>query len=78
MRFHVTEVQATYTIDGWPIPSSLRWNGETLPVVDVGRRWRSDDGIHLLARVPDGRVFELHTNGSLWRAAVISEPPHYA
>jgi hypothetical protein len=78
MRFRVTEVQATYTADGWPIPSSLRWNGETLPIVDVGRRWRSDDGIHLLARVPDGRVFELHTNGSLWRAAVISEPPHYA
>ena len=78
MRFHVTEVQATYTTDGWPFPSSLRWNGETLPIVDVGRRWRSDDGIHLLARVPDGRVFELHTNGSLWRAAVISEPPHYA
>ena len=78
MRFRVTEVQATYTADGWPIPSSLRWNGETLPIVDVGRRWRSDDGIHLLARVPDGRVFELHTNGSLWRAAVVAEPPHYA
>jgi hypothetical protein len=77
MRFHVTEVQASYTPDGWPIPSSVLWNGETLPVIDVGRRWRSDDGIHILVRVPDNRVFELHTNGSLWRAAVVSEPPHY-
>jgi hypothetical protein len=77
MRFRVTEVQATYTPDGWPIPFNLRWNGESLPVIDVGRRWRCEDGIHILARVPDGRVFELHTNGALWRAAVISEPPHY-
>jgi hypothetical protein len=77
MRFRVTEVQATYTPDGWPIPSSLRWNGEALPVIDVGRRWRGEDGIHILGRVADGRVFELHTNGSLWRAAVLSAPPHY-
>jgi hypothetical protein len=77
MRFHVTEVQASFTSDGWPIPYSLIWHGETLPVVDVGRRWRSEDGIHILVRVPDGRVFELHTNGALWRAAVVSEPPHY-
>ena len=78
MRFRVTEVLATFTPDGWPNPSSLRWDGVTLPVVDAGRRWRSDDGLHVLVRVPDGRVFELHTNGSLWRAAVVSEPPHFA
>lgn len=78
MRFRVTDVQAIYTPDGWPIPSSLCWGGETLPVVDVGRRWRSPDGIHILVRVSDGHVFELHTNGALWRAALISEPPHYA
>lgn len=78
MTFRVTQVDATYTPDGWPIPSSVRWGGTTLAVVDVGRRWRADDGIHILARVDDGRVFELHTNGALWRAAVISEPPHYA
>jgi hypothetical protein len=78
MKFRVTHVKATYTPDGWPVPSSLRWEGETLPVLDVGRRWRTEDGVHLLVRVPDGRVFELHTNGSLWRACVISEPPHFA
>jgi hypothetical protein len=78
MRFRVTEVTATFAHNGWPIPTSVRWDSVTLPIVDIGRRWREDDGIHILVRVPDGRVFELHTNGSLWRAAVVSEPPHYA
>jgi hypothetical protein len=78
MRFRVTHVEATYTPDGWPIPSSLRWEGKTLPVADVGRRWKIEDGTHVLIRVADGRVFELHTNGSLWRACVISEPPQFA
>jgi hypothetical protein len=77
MRFRVTEVEATYTPDGWPHPHSIRWSGVTLPVIDVGRRWRDDDGVHILVRVPDGRVFELHTNGSRWRASVIAEPPEY-
>ncbi len=75
MRFRVIEVEATYAPDGWPRPHSVRWGGVTLPVIDVGRRWRIDDGVHVLVRVPDGRVFELHTNGSLWRAAVIAQPP---
>lgn len=77
MKFSVTQVEAIFTPEGWPVPTSLRWEGVTLPVVDTGRRWRAKDGIHLLARVPDGRVFELHTNGSLWRAAVIAEPPRF-
>ena len=77
MMFRVTVVEAEYTPDGWPVPSSVLWEGETLPVIDVGRRWRADDGIHMLVRVLDGRVFELHTNGSLWRAAVIAEPPRW-
>ncbi len=77
MKFSVTEVEATYTPDGWPRPSSVRWRGVTLDVVDVGRRWRADDGIHVLVRVDDGRVFELHTNGSLWRAALVAQPPNF-
>lgn len=77
MKFHVTQVEATFTPDGWPVPTRLRWNGMTLPVIDVGRRWRAADGIHILVRVPDGRVFELHTNGALWRAALISQPPQF-
>lgn len=78
MRFRVTTVEAVFTPDGWPVPRSVTWDGERLPVVDTGRRWRADDGIHVLALVSDGRVFELHTNGSLWRAALVSTPPHFA
>lgn len=78
MKFSVTHVDATFTTEGWPVPISLRWEGVTLPVIDTGRRWRADDGIHVLVRVPDGRVFELHTNGSLWRACVVAAPPRMA
>lgn len=77
MRFRVTVVEVGETVEGWPVPVAVLWDGERLPVVEVGRRWRCADGTHLLARVADGRVFELHTNGSLWRAAVIAEPPQY-
>jgi hypothetical protein len=72
------EVEATYTSDGWPIPSQITWEGRTWVVVDVGRRWKTDDGIHLLARMSDGRVFELHTNGARWEGRLLSEPPHFA
>ncbi|MBN1562785.1 MAG: hypothetical protein JXA10_03030 [Anaerolineae bacterium] len=78
MSFSVTTVEAYYTPDGWPVPSTLRWNGVTLRIINHGRRWRHDDGIHMLVMVADGRVFELHTNGSLWRAKVVSDPGHFA
>jgi len=75
MTFRVTEVEAIYSPDGWPRPITLLWNGEMLPVIDVGRRWKTEGGIHILARVPDERVFELSTNGALWRTRVIAYPP---
>lgn len=78
MTDHLTTVEARYTPDGWPVPTAMDWEGARLRVLDVGRRWRAEDGIHVLVRVPDGRVFELHTNGAVWRARVISEPPHFA
>lgn len=78
MKFRIIPVEATFTPDGWPRPSEITWNGTALPVINTGRRWRHDDGIHVLVMVSDGRVFELHTNGALWRAAVVSEPPQFA
>jgi hypothetical protein len=71
-------VEATWTPDGWPVPSQIVWRGEPLAVLDVGRRWKTDDGLHLLARVVDGRVFELHTNGARWWARVVSPPQERA
>ena len=78
MTFQATEVAATFTPDGWPLPSALTWDGTTLSIVDTGRRWRCDDGVHLLVRVADGRVFELHTNGARWRGRLVSQPPQHA
>ena len=78
MSFQKVEVEATYMLDGWPVPSSLIWKGDRLVVLETGRRWKTEDGIHLLARMTDDRVFELRTNGSLWWAAVVSDPPHMA
>jgi hypothetical protein len=75
--FRVTAVEATFTPDGWPVPHTLLWEGEMLPVAERGRRWRTEDGVHMLVLVDDGRVFELHTNGALWRAALISVPQRY-
>jgi hypothetical protein len=78
MSARKVEVEATFTSDGWPMPSVLLWDGDLLRVLETGRRWKADDGIHLLVRVPDGRVFELRTNGALWWASIVSEPPHTA
>lgn len=69
------DVEATWTPDGWPVPARLDWQGEALDVIDVGRRWKADDGLHLLARVAGGCVSELHTNGARWWARIVSTPP---
>ena len=76
MKFRVITVEAVLASDGWPQPLTLRWQGETLTVTEIGRRWQADNGLHVLVRVTDGRVFELHTNGTLWRAQALAAPPH--
>jgi len=74
-EFHAAEVEATFIPNGWPVPHSLRWEDEALPVIELGRQWRAQDGVHVLALVSDGRVFELVTDGSQWWAALVSIPP---
>ncbi|HML22745.1 MAG TPA: hypothetical protein PKD09_13935 [Aggregatilinea sp.] len=69
------EVEAVWSADGWPQPARVLWHGDLLAVIDVGRRWKDDDGIHLLARLADGRVLELHTNGARWWGRTVSAPP---
>ncbi len=78
MNWEETQVEATFTTSGDPIPRSLTWQGETLSIVGSGRRWKAEDGYHLLARVGDGRVFELHTNLAKWWACLRSAPPNRA
>ncbi|MBN1966372.1 MAG: hypothetical protein JW910_17110 [Anaerolineae bacterium] len=72
------DCDAAFTSDGRPQPRTITWRGESLPVHDSGRRWTDGDGLHLLARVEDGRVFELHYNGAAWWGRVISAPPPIA
>lgn len=74
-EFHAVEIEATFTPNGWPLPHSLQWEGKTLPVIELGRHWRAEDRVHVLALVNDGRVFELITDGSRWWAALVSVPP---
>ncbi len=74
MNFREVHVQATFTPSGVPRPHALSWAGETLRVLDVGRRWAAEDGQHLLVRVADGRVFELRTDGVRWWAALRTPP----
>ena len=69
------EVRATFTPDGWPRLEAITWEGETLPVVDTGRRWEEDDGRYVLARVADGRVFEIGTNSARWWVRLASTSP---
>ena len=65
-------VRATFSPDGWPRLEAITWEGESLPVMDSGRRWSADDGRYMLARVADGRVFEVGTNTARWWARLVS------
>lgn len=72
------DVEAAFSQEGWPVVTALWWNGERLAVVETGRRWFEDEARHLLARVADGRVFEVRTNSVQWWGRIVSEPPHMA
>jgi hypothetical protein len=61
-----------------PHPRRLIRQGETLTIVDYGRRWESARGQHLLVRVQDGRVFELLRSQSGWYALLHVNPPGVA
>lgn len=74
-RYRDLRVTAHFTADGWPRPSGLIWDGAALVVESTGRRWEQADGRYMLARVTDGRVFELGTNGVRWWGRVASAPP---
>lgn len=69
------EVEATFTTNGMPRPQKLHWDGQTLLIIETGRRWSDADGQHVLARVQDGRTFELVYKGSTWQGQVASKSP---
>jgi hypothetical protein len=78
MTFTPCSIEAHFTPSGMPQPAAIEWRGSRLLVVDTGRRWRAEDGLHLLARVTDGRTFELLYNGVAWRGRLINNDPQRA
>lgn len=71
-------VSAQFLADGRAQPQQIQWGFEQLNVIDIGRRWSSNSGQHVLVRVGDGRVFELMYNGASWLGEVRSQPPSFA
>lgn len=69
-------VEATFSPDGKARPIKLTWDNETLLITEKGRHWKSDDGQHMLVKVPDGRTFELLYNGAHWQGKIVSSPPN--
>jgi hypothetical protein len=45
--------------DGEVIPLEFIWRGHSYIVESTGRRWSDPAGLHILAMVPGGKVYEL-------------------
>ncbi|MFP4321702.1 MAG: hypothetical protein ACLFTK_04545 [Anaerolineales bacterium] len=71
------QVEVTFTQNGTPRPRSLTLDGQTLTVIDIGRRWADESGQHMLVRVADGRVYELLYRGAIWQAALRAGKPRH-
>lgn len=57
------EVTARFEPNGEITPRSFVYQGETYPVDSTGRRWKDEDGTHILVMVHGNRVFELIYTG---------------
>jgi len=70
-----TEVEARIDTDGVPVPGAFTWQGQRLPITDLGRRWeeKGDGGLvrHFLVMVAGGDRFELIQQVSTGRWRVV-------
>jgi hypothetical protein len=53
------QVTANFDLDGKITPIDFTWQGRQYTIESVGRRWRDEQGTHILVMIPGGRVFEL-------------------
>ena len=53
------EVTARFGKDGKIYPERFVWQGKSLRVEGVGRRWEQDGALHILVMAREGQVFEL-------------------
>jgi PncC family amidohydrolase len=65
-----------FDADGRPVPQQFTWRGAARRIEAIGRRWSTPAGEHLLARLPDGEIFELvyHPPSGAWRIAQAHRP----
>ncbi|HVN55851.1 MAG TPA: CinA family protein [Anaerolineaceae bacterium] len=62
------QVQARWDPEGRAEPSRFTWNGQEWRVDSTGRRWKDDQGEHILCMTAQGQVFELvyHPLQEIW------------
>ncbi len=53
------EVLARFDAQGKVTPLRFNWQGQEFEIESTGRRWRAEDGLHILVMTPGGRMFEL-------------------
>ena len=58
-KMETIEVQAGWDTQGHAEPRRFTWNGQEWRVDSTGRRWKDDQGEHILCMTAQGQVFEL-------------------
>ena len=53
------EITARFDQQGTITPLKFTWKGSSQRVVSTGRRWEDESGLHILAMVSSGRIYEL-------------------
>jgi hypothetical protein len=59
MELDPVEVTARFDREGRVTPLRFTWQGRDYPVEGAGRRWKAEDGLHILVMAAGERVFEL-------------------
>ena len=57
--FQKIEVSVRKEIGGQWQPERFNWQDRMYYILEIGRRWQTDDGEHMLVMTPDKQVFEL-------------------
>ncbi|GAB4576249.1 MAG: hypothetical protein Kow0077_31760 [Anaerolineae bacterium] len=66
--------ETVYPTKGPPRPCRIVIRRDSLRVIDLGRNWEAEDGMHWLARTDDGATYELRHQGGQWWARVVALP----
>jgi hypothetical protein len=53
------DITIRFNIDGQIDPLRFTWKGREYPVTSTGRRWKDEQGEHILIMVPGDIVYEI-------------------